>query len=84
MVLGAIFKNVLMERKRRIFETGVKVAFFAVNEIARHTPNKIDDKVAIALKYLSEFMGSHNVPLKAADVDRAKLMFNALNAETNG
>jgi hypothetical protein len=75
-------KAILKDRydeKAAMFEKAVDVAFNVVNNVAKLTPNKIDDKVALGLKALSEYFKTHGKSASPAELERAKLLFQAMN-----
>lgn len=60
-LLGIIFmffyrKAKIEESNRLLFEKGVDIAYNMVNDLSKRTENKIDDKIAIGLQYLRDFM----------------------------
>lgn len=63
------------------FSKGVEVAYFLVENLSKHTETKIDDKAAVALKALRDFMGTEGMPLKQADEEKAKLLFQAMHGK---
>lgn len=63
------------------FKAGVEVAYFLVNNLSKHTDNKIDDKAAVALDALRKYMGTAGAPLKQVDEERAKLLFQAMHGQ---
>lgn len=64
------------------FIQGVPVAFKVVDEIAKKTPNKVDDKIALGLKVLADFMGTHKAKLTGEQAERAKLLFHAIHYDS--
>lgn len=63
---------------------GIPYAYWGVNEIARRTDNKIDDKVAEGLRILKEFLaakGHDPEKVTPEQLKRAELVFNALHAQ---
>lgn len=62
------------------FRWGLDVAYHAVNEISRVTPNTADDKVALGLEFLRKAMGQRGEKLTVDDEDRARLVFQAMHA----
>lgn len=65
----------------RVLAVGIKVAFQVVNDRAKQTPGQIDDKVAEALKVLSEYLALRGLKLDEAAVARAKLEWSAMHGE---
>jgi hypothetical protein len=63
------------------FELGVKLAYNIVSEISIRTPNTVDDKVALGLKYLRDFLDTNGQKMKASDEAKAKLLFQAMHGE---
>ena len=74
MLLGEKFT-----RNQKLFEMGVDVAYNIVNDLAKRTPNQVDDKVALGLKALQDWFHAHGQVLSAAQSDKAKLLFQAMN-----
>ena len=65
-----------------IFRAGVPIAFNIVNDIAKRTDNQIDDKVALGLSLLNDWLNVNGQPaMKAPDEEKAKLLFKALHGE---
>lgn len=79
-LLGQWFKT-NKERAQSNFAAGVKCAYLIVSEISIRTPNQVDDKVALGLKYLSDYLNAEGQKLSAADAEKAKLMFQAMHGE---
>ena len=74
MVLGENYA-----KNEALFAMGVEVAYNIVNDVAKRTPNEVDDKVAMGLKALRDYFATHNKVLSPAQVDRAKLLFQSMN-----
>ena len=74
LILGEKFT-----RNQKLFEMGVDVAYNIVNDLAKRTPNEVDDKVALGLKALSDWFKAHGQTLSAAQSEKAKLLFQAMN-----
>lgn len=90
-ILGAvilyIFRNLWKEnldRKEALFKTGVEIAFNVVNDIASRTENKVDDKVALGLKALKDYLALNGQKLSTTDEEKAKILFQAMNGATKG
>ncbi len=66
----------------KVLAKGIEIAYHAVEDKAKQTPNTIDDKAALALKYLAEYLGSHGLELTEEQVARAKLTFSAIHAQS--
>ena len=77
----AIFKD-RAEAKEKLFKTAVEVAYNVVNDIAARTDNKVDDKVALGLKALKDFMALNGQSVSAVDEEKAKLLFQEMNGST--
>ena len=77
-LLRQIFKD-RAEAKADLFRFGVDLAFNVVNDIAKRTPNQVDDKIALGLDVLRKFLATHDVDLKPIDEERAKMLFSAMN-----
>ena len=77
----AIFKD-KAEAKEKLFKTAVEVAYNVVNDIAARTNNKVDDKVALGLKALKDFMALNGQSVSAVDEEKAKLLFQAMHGST--
>jgi hypothetical protein len=67
------------EKNEAVFEKAVDVAFNMVNDMAKRTDNKIDDKVAEGLAALQAYLKSHGQDATTAQLERAKLLFSAMN-----
>lgn len=80
--LGLFLKAAKKEAVDRVIDASIPIAFRVVDEIARRTPNKIDDKVALGLKVLADYVKTHDITLKPEHEARAKLVFNALHADS--
>jgi hypothetical protein len=74
MLLGEKFT-----RNQKLFEMGVDVAYNIVNDLAKRTPNQVDDKVALGLKALQDWFKANGQTLSAAQAAKAKLLFQAMN-----
>lgn len=74
----AIFKD-RAEAKEKLFKTGVEVAYNIVNDIAARTQNKVDDKIALGLKALKDFMALNGQSVSPVDEEKAKLLFQAMH-----
>lgn len=68
-------------RKEAMFKVGVEVAYHIVNEIAKRTETKIDDKVALGLDALRQYLATQGETLAPADADRAKMIFQAMHGQ---
>lgn len=79
-LLGQWFKS-SKDKAESNFTLGVKLAYNIVSEISLRTPNTVDDKVALGLKYLRDFLDTNNQKLSAADEEKAKLLFQAMHGE---
>jgi len=71
-----------LARVESVIDKGIPIAFNVVQEIARLTPNKVDDKVALGLKALADYAATHGVTPTEDHEDRAKLVFQAMHAES--
>lgn len=80
--LGLFLKSQKRAAVDKIIDMAIPVAYKVVDEIARRTPNKIDDKVALGLKVLAEYAATHDIELKPEHEARAKMVFSALHAES--
>ena len=61
--------------QEKLFQTAVDSAYLIVHQISRKTENKIDDKLAEALKAMKEVLGrelTHTEAIKAKAMLRAK------------
>ena len=61
---------------------GAEWAFWAVEEAKRIAPDKVPDKVVSGLEKLKTYAETHGVDLKAEHLDAAKVVFDALNAQS--
>jgi hypothetical protein len=69
------------ENRERLLEAGIEIAYQCVNDVSKLTPNTVDDKVAMGLGYLREWLGAHGEKLKPVDEAKAKLLFQAMHGE---
>ena len=80
--LGLFLKAAKKEAVDRVLDAAIPIAYRVVDEISRRTSNKVDDKVALGLKVLSDYVRTHDITLKPEHEARAKLVFSALHAES--
>lgn len=81
-LLGLFIRNAAKKAvAEKIIDAAIPVAYQVVNEIARRTENKIDDKIALGLKVLAEFASTKGVQVTEAQKTRAALVFQALHAQ---
>lgn len=89
-IVGSVLGSALLFLFRQIFKdkaaarelllkTGIEVAFNVVNDLAKRTPNQVDDKVALGLKALAEYLAAHGEVLTPTDTAKAQLVFSAMN-----
>ena len=78
MVLRAVFKE-QAAAKEQAFSVGVEIAYAVVTEIAKRTENTIDDKAALALGVLRDWLKASGQTLTPVDEARAKLLFQAMH-----
>lgn len=82
-VIGKLVKDAAKRAVvEKVVDAAIPVAFHVVQEISRRTPNKIDDKAALALEKLAELTATKGVALDETHKDRAKLVFQALHAQS--
>jgi hypothetical protein len=74
----AVFKD-KADAKEKLFKTGVEVAYNIVNDVAARTQNKVDDKIALGLKALKDFMALNGQSVSPVDEEKAKLLFQAMH-----
>lgn len=87
--VGAVLLFVLRKWKKdsaltweSLFQEGVEVAYHMVNDVAKTTASPIDDKVALCLGFLNEYLKANGkAPAVGADLDRAKMLFKAMHGE---
>jgi hypothetical protein len=79
-ILRQVFKD-RADKAETNFQTGVRLAYNIVNEISALTPNTVDDKVALGLKYLNDYVNAGGGKVSVADEARAKLLFKAMHGE---
>jgi hypothetical protein len=79
-LLTWIFKDKAKKAEGNLL-AGVEVAFNVVNEVAKRTPNKVDDKAALGLDFLRQYLKTQGQDLSAPEAERAKLLFKALHAQ---
>lgn len=71
----------LSESRMRLIGAGIDLAYGAVNEMARKTPNAVDDKAAAALKVLADYLrASGQAPPTAGEEVAARIAFDAKHA----
>lgn len=84
-LLGKIVKDHVRKAfVEKVIAEALPIAYFGVNEIARRTPNKIDDKVAAGLKILKDYVEASGVKeqeIKPQHLAKAKLVFDAMHAQ---
>jgi hypothetical protein len=64
-------------------DKGIPIAFNYVEELSRKTPNKLDDKAALALNALRKYLDTYGVKPTLEQESRARIVFDALHAEVN-
>lgn len=82
--LGFLFRALFKDRADKAasnFSLGVQLAYSVVNEIAMRTDNKIDDKAALALKVLRDFLVAGGGKLDAAGEAKARILFQAMHGQ---
>lgn len=84
LILGAVLlaaRSKWFNDRRHWLTTGIDLAYGATAEYVRKSPTKVDDKVAEALKRLSEYLQANGQkPPTEAEVLQAKMRFDALHA----
>lgn len=81
-LVAYVFRKLFKERADKAesdFVWALGVAYNVVNEVARVTPTKIDDKLALGLGFLKEALSHKGQTLNLADEERAKLLFKAMH-----
>jgi hypothetical protein len=82
-VIASVIRGIFKDRAdaaEKMFQMSVEVAFNLVNDVAKRTDNKLDDKVALGLQFLHDYYASQGMPEPTpAQIERAKLLFSALN-----
>lgn len=74
----ALRKWRISAERARLISAAVDLVYGAVNEMARRTENRIDDKAALAIKKLAEYLASQGAdPLTSEEVAQARLTFTA-------
>lgn len=81
-LLGRITNAATRARIDAIVDAAIPIAFSFVEELARKTPNKVDDKVALGLASLKAYLDTKGLEITEAQKDRARLVFSALHAES--
>ena len=76
-----LFRRSKLAAYEAMFKMGVELAYKVVNDAAARSENKIDDKAALALKVLRDYLSSQGQALKANDEVRAKLLWSAMHSE---
>ncbi len=64
-----------------IFDVAVRIAYMAVDFIAARTENKIDDKAALALKFVRDALAGQGQVVSPANEAKAKELFTAMHEE---
>ena len=59
--------------------SGAVIAYHMVNNVSALTPNKVDDKIALALKMLNEYMATKGQTLTEERSEQAKMIWNAMH-----
>lgn len=78
IIMTWLFKD-KRDKAERNLTLGIELAYNIVNEISMRTGNKVDDKVAMGLDYLRQYLGTSGQTLKPADEEKAKLLFQAMH-----
>lgn len=78
LVMRLFFKD-RAEAAEKLFAMGVEVAYNMVNDLAARTENKVDDKVALGLKFLNDFYAANGKKPSVVDEAKAKLLFAAMH-----
>lgn len=68
-------KYLKTQAKEKLLKLGVEIAYIVMKEIAAKTDNKVDDKFAIGLKALNDFMNANGQQLTPVDEEKAKALF---------
>lgn len=58
---------------------GVSIAYDLVNDYAKTSPNKVDDKIALGLRFLRDALGPDASKLSPIDEAKAKQLFKAMH-----
>lgn len=77
-LIGWLFKS-KRDRAEAVFRTGVDIAYQAVNDVSKVTPNTVDDKIALGLGFLREWLAAHKQTLDPVNEEKAKLLFKAMH-----
>jgi hypothetical protein len=65
-----------VRQAEELFRQGVPLAYRAVLELSKHTENTVDDKIAMFLGAMNEWLGQNGAPpLAPAKVEEAKALF---------
>jgi hypothetical protein len=79
-----LLNKVRSERARRVadqlVDAAVAIAFNVVEDRAKQTPGKLDDKTAIGLQVLRDYLRTKGVELTDEQAERAKLLFESMHA----
>lgn len=83
VLVGFLVKQFLKNQKedrRALVLGGINLAYNIVNDISKTTKNTIDDKAALGLMKLNEYLSTEKArPLSADEAAKAKLAFSALH-----
>jgi hypothetical protein len=77
-----LIRHILKDRADKAearFKAAVEIAYNVVNEASRLTKTTADDKVALGLKALKDYLATHGQDVTQADEERAKLLFTAMH-----
>lgn len=79
-VLRGIWKE-KSDAREQMLGLGIEIAYACVTEVAKRTDNKIDDKVAMALGFLKDWLSANGEEIKPVDEAKARLLFQAMHAK---
>lgn len=83
LVGGLLFNTASRKSKAdKAFKAALPIAALVVREVAKRTPNKVDDVVATGLERLAVLVEADGVELTPAQKAQATTVFKRLHAES--
>lgn len=83
LVGGWLFKDASRRAKAdKAFRTALPIAALVVREVAKRTPNKVDDVVAFGLERLAQLVSAEGVELTKAQKAQASNVFKSLHEQS--
>lgn len=80
---GWLFRDKAKRDKAdKAFRTALPIAALVVREVAKRTPNKVDDVVAFGLERLAQLVSAEGVELTESQKAQASNVFKELHAQS--